>query len=223
MSFIVGAYTRIRTSDEQDPSIQTIKRGRQRSTFNPASTTNWFLPVNRARPPHHSTSVLPRPIPPHQPTIPAKLEDRSIFASRLDAPLNFDTCTILYPAFRFFNALVDAQSTLVARVCTHARVTVRALLDPRREKCGPANRFRLDSPGTSIMPDLREPLAATHVHPEAGRGVNTPGLFRPAFNSALFFPSVASLANREKETDRTEPRARTRVCIARSTERNISR
>lgn len=74
------------------------------------------------------------------------------------------------------------------------------------------------------MPDLREPLAATHVHPEAGRGVNTPGLFRPAFNSALFFPSVGSLANREKET---AERNRAHVHgpwprVYRSTERNIA-
>lgn len=77
------------------------------------------------------------------------------------------------------------------------------------------------------MPDLRVPLAATHVHPEAGRGVNTPGLFRPAFNSALFFPSFwPLLAYREKETDRTEPCTRIRALATRvspvSTERNIA-
>lgn len=55
------------------------------------------------------------------------------------------------------------------------------------------------------MPDLREPLTATHVHPETGRGVNTPDLFRSAFNSALFSLGVLRRAKREKETDRTEP------------------
>lgn len=50
-----------------------------------------------------------------------KLEDRSIFASRLDAPLNFDTCKILYPASLTLSN-VDPQSTLLAHTSTSTHV-----------------------------------------------------------------------------------------------------